>query len=290
MSADDSAYNSDADDSGGEGGDSNSELEVIVDGEELAGTLSAKTNPKAGKTRSKDTGNASGKGKGKAKESQPKRPTKKARKAPEAPIDVDDSESETVPENQRKTRKPRGRAKISAIWRFFKEVDVANPDPTLKYLKCNLGSRAVIELTRTSNGNVLPLKNHLKNNFAQHYRMFLLWSTDQSLVPTQEELKIAEGKQDMTAQVARKFQDGLAKVEGNIVTLMNKHAENAKEPWNQSHFEELLAKWIAATDQPFSVVEEPEFKTLLRYPYWVFLPSIARIILLKHSQSGKTLG
>jgi hypothetical protein len=32
-----------------------------------------------------------------------------------------------------------------------------------------------------------------------------------------------------------------------------------------STHEQLLAKWIAVTDQPFSVVEEPGFKTLLNY-------------------------
>lgn len=112
--------------------------------------------------------------------------------------------------------------------------------------------------------------------------MFLVWSTDSSLKPTPEELKIAAGQQAMTAQVAKKFQDGMTTVEGNIVTAMKKRAEEAKVylfcfflfsviptsfqgPWDQSHFEQLLAKWIAATDQPFSVVEDPEFKALLNY-------------------------
>jgi hypothetical protein len=36
-------------------------------------------------------------------------------------------------------------------------------------------------------------------------------------------------------------------------------------PWDQNRFEELLAKWVAACDQPFSAVEEPEFRDLLGY-------------------------
>lgn len=39
----------------------------------------------------------------------------------------------------------------------------------------------------------------------------------------------------------------------------------AQEPWNQAHFEELLAKWVAACDQPFTAVADPEFQDLLRY-------------------------
>lgn len=49
------------------------------------------------------------------------------------------------------------------------------------------------------------------------------------------------------------------------IHLSINNSDAFQEPWNQSHFEELLAKWIAVTDQPFSVVEEPEFKTLLNY-------------------------
>ncbi|KAJ6539852.1 hypothetical protein DFH09DRAFT_861793, partial [Mycena vulgaris] len=109
------------------------------------------------------------------------------------------------------------------------------------------------------------LRNHLKNHFAQHFRMFLVWVADGSMMPTAEELDIVNGKTPMTQEVPKKFQNGMAKVEGNIITAMHKRIEDDKEPWNQSHFEDLLAKWIAATDQPFSVVEEPEFKALLQY-------------------------
>ncbi|KAJ7431702.1 hypothetical protein B0H11DRAFT_2238770 [Mycena galericulata] len=95
--------------------------------------------------------------------------------------------------------------------------------------------------------------------------MLLVWAADDSPQPREEELEIAHGKKEMTPQVEKRFQNGVAKIEGNIVTAIHKRAEDAKGPWNQAHFEELLAKWIAATDQPFSIVEEPEFKALLNY-------------------------
>ena len=36
-----------------------------------------------------------------------------------------------------------------------------------------------------------------------------------------------------------------------------------KGPWDQERFDDLLAKWIVATDQPFSMVDEPEFRMML---------------------------
>lgn len=40
-----------------------------------------------------------------------------------------------------------------------------------------------------------------------------------------------------------------------------------QNPWDQKKFESLLAKWVAACDQPFSVVSEPEFVELLQYTH-----------------------
>jgi hypothetical protein len=42
---------------------------------------------------------------------------------------------------------------------------------------------------------------------------------------------------------------------------------SSQEPWDQEHFEDLLAKWIAACDQPFTIVSEPEFRALLEYTH-----------------------
>jgi hypothetical protein len=42
-------------------------------------------------------------------------------------------------------------------------------------------------------------------------------------------------------------------------------ADAQKGPWDQDRFEDKLAKWIVATDQPFYTVEDPEFRDLLTY-------------------------
>jgi hypothetical protein len=37
--------------------------------------------------------------------------------------------------------------------------------------------------------------------------------------------------------------------------------------WDQAKFEDLLAKWIVATNQPFYTVDEPEFHELLAHTH-----------------------
>lgn len=38
-------------------------------------------------------------------------------------------------------------------------------------------------------------------------------------------------------------------------------------PWNQEHFETLVAKWVAACDQPFIAVNKLEFREMLQYAH-----------------------
>jgi hypothetical protein len=45
-----------------------------------------------------------------------------------------------------------------------------------------------------------------------------------------------------------------------------------KEPWSQEKFEDLLTKWIIASDQPFDEVENPKLSELLNYVNWSTSP------------------
>ncbi|KAJ6533314.1 hypothetical protein DFH09DRAFT_1092547 [Mycena vulgaris] len=140
-----------------------SDGDMVVDGAELAETLSAKTDPKAGKTRSKDTG----KGKGKAKPTR-KPAAKKSKTQPPSSFywacstDLlqDDSEEETdAPKTVKKApRRSKGKGKTSPIWRFFHAVDdVEDAESDKNYFKWNLGNHTTIPITKTSNGNIGPL-------------------------------------------------------------------------------------------------------------------------------------
>ncbi|KAJ6553899.1 hypothetical protein B0H10DRAFT_2201813 [Mycena sp. CBHHK59/15] len=190
MSDDDEAFKSTSEEGEDDDESDDSDVEMVVDGEELAATLTAKTNPKAGKTRSQDTGKTTGKGKAKAVPKKTPAKKKKQGVSSDSPIIVDQSEPNTAPADAPKAKKAKLRCKkTNPIWHFFRELkpeDVENAEADKKYYKCNLA-----------------LKNHLKAHFAQHWRMLLVWAADDSLQPTEEELEIAHGKKEMTTQIAK---------------------------------------------------------------------------------------
>ncbi|KAJ7852892.1 hypothetical protein B0H14DRAFT_3136986 [Mycena olivaceomarginata] len=53
----------------------------------------------------------------------------------------------------------------------------------------------------------------------------------------------------------------------NIKAMFEKQAEDARVPWDQEHFEDLVAKWVAACDQPFTAVITDEFREMLEYTH-----------------------
>ena len=62
----------------------------------------------------------------------------------------------------------------------------------------------------------------------------------------------------------------LGKYEATSSTIQNafkKQLEAAAGPWDQEKFEDLLAKWIVATDQPFYTVDDPEFRDFVMYTH-----------------------
>ncbi|KAJ7887078.1 hypothetical protein B0H14DRAFT_3726494 [Mycena olivaceomarginata] len=118
-----------------------SEVGLTVEGEEAAGVLPSKTNPKSSRTRSK--------GKEKAA---PKKKQKTA--APSDPIQPEAGVSPSEP-SAKATRKPPP-VKKNAIWNFFEYIpqpDVQNPIKDAKYYKCHLG-KALVPITAGANGNV----------------------------------------------------------------------------------------------------------------------------------------
>ncbi|KAJ6481579.1 hypothetical protein C8R47DRAFT_1218353 [Mycena vitilis] len=77
--------------------DEDSDKDMLVDGSELADSLPAKTDPKAGRTRSKDTGKSADKGKGKSAGKPPKKKRKTARTS--LPIVIDDDSEKEEPDS-----------------------------------------------------------------------------------------------------------------------------------------------------------------------------------------------
>ncbi|ESK82036.1 restless-like transposase, partial [Moniliophthora roreri MCA 2997] len=67
--------------------------------------------------------------------------------------------------------------------------------------------------------------------------------------------------------ISEKYLELLKHQDNNIRNIMLKQQATSQEPWDQNHFEELLAKWVAACDQPFTAVTEQEFWDLLQYTH-----------------------
>ncbi|KAF7344052.1 Transposase-like protein [Mycena venus] len=78
------------------------------------------------------------------------------------------------------------------------------------------------------------------------------------------ELAIAKGTAVMTADmpVATKYLTELDTVSNNIKAMFEKQAATSEEPWDQAHFEELLAKWVAACERLSTQLNSGNFSTL----------------------------
>jgi hypothetical protein len=113
------------------------------------------------------------------------------------------------------------------------------------------------------------------------YRLYLAMKERSSDEITAKEIAVASGKEAIDPGA---MADWLHKYESSnttIQTAFEKQVEAAavcclflftddkpdipKGPWDREKFEDLLAKWIVATDQPFYTVDEPEFRGLLTY-------------------------
>ncbi|KAJ6606841.1 hypothetical protein B0H10DRAFT_1956747 [Mycena sp. CBHHK59/15] len=51
----------------------------------------------------------------------------------------------------------------------------------------------------------------------------------------------------------------------NIKVMLEKQAADAELSWDQAHFEHLVAKWVVACNQPFTAVNQGEFREMLQY-------------------------
>ncbi|KAG6855584.1 hypothetical protein H0H87_000575 [Tephrocybe sp. NHM501043] len=81
----------------------------------------------------------------------------------------------------------------------------------------------------------------------------------------QEEIDIAPGKTLLDSHTTTKFVAKLKKYTKNIEESFQRQQEAVKEPWDQAKFEDLLMRWIVASDKTFDEVETLEFQDLLNY-------------------------
>ncbi|KAJ7488756.1 hypothetical protein B0H11DRAFT_1912906 [Mycena galericulata] len=235
---------------------SDPDVEEVLPNSELADSLPTKTIPENSRRRRTDPKPPKKKSKGKAKAMDP--PVQSGSVNPSIPVQP------PVVRKQRKASKPR-----NAIFHFFEEVD-QNSDGSVedgaRYYKCYLGNRKVFKIGRKMNYNTHGLQSHLESHFLAHYRLFKVLNGRGS-PPTDVELALARGSAPMTPEKTAEYLEQLDSISNNIKEMFEKQAAASEEPWNQQHFEDLLAKWVAACDQPFSAVDALEFRELLQYTH-----------------------
>ncbi|KAJ7893881.1 hypothetical protein B0H14DRAFT_2559509 [Mycena olivaceomarginata] len=68
-------------------------------------------------------------------------------------------------------------------------------------------------------------------------------------------------------KIAAEYVAEVKDINQNIKAMFEKQADDARVPWDQEHFEDLVAKWVAACDQPFTAVITDEFREMLEYTH-----------------------
>lgn len=146
---------------------------------------------------------------------------------------------------------------------------------------------------------MLGLQTHLASHFVAHHRLYKVLSA-RGTAPTDVELAIARGSTPMTPELAAEYLQSLDQISNNVKDMFEKQAAASQvipgspeiwslniyvqEPWDQEHFEHLLAKWVAACDQPFSAVDDQEFRELLKYTHH----PAKKTLKIPHAQSIRT--
>ncbi|KAJ7936811.1 hypothetical protein B0H13DRAFT_1589233, partial [Mycena leptocephala] len=131
--------------------------------------------------------------------------------------------------------------------------------------------------------NADGLQTHLASHFVAHHRLYKVLSA-RGTAPTDVELAIARGSTPMTPELAAEYLQSLDQISNNVKDMFEKQAAASQEPWDQEHFEHLLAKWVAACDQPFSAVDDQEFRELLKYTHH----PAKKPLKIPHAQSIRT--
>ncbi|KAF5319077.1 hypothetical protein D9758_018663 [Tetrapyrgos nigripes] len=237
--------------SDGETDDDSSDDNIVIDAKEIIEILPSKTNPAAGSKRKTRSDLNKGKSTKRQRQSAPQRS--------HSTSTVNET-SNTSPstKNQSACQNP--------IYLFFEEVhsDVdGSKEEGVKYFKCWHGSQRVLKITKKMRGNLNGLVGHLRSHFIAYYQMYEVLNK-RSEPPTEEEINIASGKVRLDPDVARSYLEQLESLSHNIKDMFAQQSSK-EEPWDQDKFEDLLARWCAACNQPFTSVEDPEFRALLQY-------------------------
>ncbi|KAF7372114.1 Transposase-like protein [Mycena venus] len=237
-------------------GESDSGIEEIIPNEELASTLPTKTVPE------------------KSKRKVAERPQKKKRKTKHKTDDndavpasePDDNPDATVPEahSSGSVRKPKAKSGMGAgkrsnpIYLFYESVTCDAKGTLTKgsnYWKSYFGSREIIEITQGANCNTRKLQKHLKATSLPHYQLFQVLLA-RSSPPTDRERALACGATELTDDIVAEYVEIGKRLDQNIKAMFEKQVAEAQVPWNQEHFETLVANHESVKERIMKMSEE----------------------------------
>ncbi|KAJ7813263.1 hypothetical protein B0H14DRAFT_2854288 [Mycena olivaceomarginata] len=121
-------------------------------------------------------------------------------------------------------------------------------------------------MTKGSNYNTRKIRDHLEKTSKPHFRLFEVLQHRKGPA-TDRERSLACGVSPVTDEIAAEYVAEVKDINQNIKAMFEKQAEDARVPWDQEHFEDLVAKWVAACDQPFTEVITDEFREMLEYTH-----------------------
>ena len=111
------------------------------------------------------------------------------------------------------------------------------------------------------------LISNLKSASPAMHRVYLAmkeWSPDDI---TAEDVAIASGNTVLDPAAMTEWLSKYKMTTTTIETAFKKQLDAAAGPWEQERFEDFLARWIVAMDQPFFTVDDPEFREFLIYTH-----------------------
>ncbi|OCB88219.1 hypothetical protein A7U60_g4624 [Sanghuangporus baumii] len=157
------------------------------------------------------------------------------------------------------------------VYLFFEKTIPEDAEEGATYYKCphpHIGIKKpnLFKISKSGRGQTNGLKQHLE----KHLELYELYAHLKDISvrdkPTKEVVAIARGQVIASSSQLREIIG--TKSDVNRIPEMFARKQGIKlEPWDHTEFKRRLIRWIVATDQPFTVVEDDEFRTFLEYTH-----------------------
>ncbi|KAJ7149110.1 hypothetical protein C8R46DRAFT_1044381 [Mycena filopes] len=161
---------------------------------------------------------------------------------------------------------PKTRSVQNLIYLFYdfvpKNTDGGHGKEGDKHYKCRHGSPKLSPSPR-----LCELVTHLKNGFLIMYCLFQALYTRKDVPATKGEINLAHGDIPSDGDTAKAYLGKVETATSSILKGLEKKARKAQGNFDQEVFNNLLAEWMVACDQPFEEVEKPEFIRLMEYTH-----------------------